>query len=234
MERELKELRQIFFMCVILFMALALIIFPFSLMIFENLYSFLVPANIKMLIINPLNLFLVQIQISAFLAFLASLPFLVYKMSRFVFPALYSMEKRIIKGSASPSIFLFCLGALFALFFLIPMTLKLLNFYALSLPSAETYFEINQFITFTLVAIIACGFSFMLPIFMRTLSALGLVTNEFWKKNFKYSLIAIVILSAIITPDGTGITMLMLSIPLTSLYLAGIVLSKGVTVDGNY
>ena len=103
-----------------------------------------------------------------------------------------------------------------------------MNVYISSLDVA-TYFEINEFISFVLALTLASGLAFMLPIFMRTLSSLGIVESSFWIRNFKYSLIAIVIFTAIITPDGTGVTMLMLSIPLISLYLLGWLLSKGVS-----
>jgi len=229
MEEELKEIRKTALLWFIIFCTFAILLFPFSLTLFQKIYSDLVPANIKILVTNPLNLFFIQIKVSAFFAFLFSLPFLLYRIVRYLSPALYVHERKIIKGFILPSVLLFTLGGLFAYFLLVPLTLKILNSYVLGLSSAETYFEINQFVTFALFAIFLSGISFILPVFMRTLSLLGLVNPKTWMKNFKYSLIAIVILSAIITPDGTGITMLMLSIPLVSLYLAGYALSKGVS-----
>lgn len=242
MVQELDEIRKTLFLWLIVFFAVAVFLFFFnikngflvlstdsiSLTLFQKIYSDLVPKDIKLLITNPFNVLFVQIQVSLFFAFLLSLPVLLYRATSYLSSALKREEKKALKMSIIPSILLFFLGCLFAYFLLIPFTLRLMNVYISSL-SAATYFEINEFISFVLALTLASGLAFMLPIFMRTLSSLGLVDSNFWIRNFKYSLIAIVIFTAIITPDGTGVTMIMLSLPLISLYLLGWVLSKGVS-----
>lgn len=244
---EIDEIRKTLFSWLIVFFLLATFLFFFnlkkieianvslmfpvfstnslSLTIFQKIYSDLVPQNIKLLVTNPLNVLLIQVQVSLFFAFLISLPVLLYKLLLYLFPALYSHEKKMIKRSIIPSFLLFILGCIFAYSLLVPLTLRIMNSYNSPL-NAATYFEINEFITFSLVAIFTSGIAFMLPIFMKVLSNLEIVSPSFWIRNFKYSLIAIAIFTAIITPDGTGVTMVMLSIPLISLYLLGWFLSK--------
>ena len=79
---------------------------------------------------------------------------------------------------------------------------------------------------FVLQFFIAFGVSFQLPLMMYILSLTGLLDNRFWIKNFKYALILIVIFGAFITPDGSGLTMWFISIPMLFLYLLGILLIK--------
>lgn len=246
MVQEIDEIRKNLFFWLVTFIAVAAFLFFFnikeglpqistnslSLTLFQKIYSDLVPQNIKLLVTNPLNVLLIQIQVSLFFAFILSSPLLLYKVVNYLFPALYKHEKKAVIESLVPSALLFVLGTLFAYFLLVPTTLKVMNSYSLAL-SATTYFEINQFITFALLAILVSGVSFMLPIFMKTLSVLGIVESRVWLSNFKYSLIAIAMLTAIITPDGTGVTMLMLSLPLISLYLLGCVISKEVSLVGS-
>jgi sec-independent protein translocase protein TatC len=57
---------------------------------------------------------------------------------------------------------------------------------------------------------------------MYILSLTGLVNNTFWIKNFKFAIILIVLFGAFITPDGSGITMWFISIPMLLLYIIGI------------
>ena len=242
MVQELDEIRKTLFAWLIVFFAFAIFLFFFnikkglpvfstdsiSLTLFQKIYSDLVPKDIKLLITNPFNVLFVQIQVSLFFAFLLSLPVFLYRVTSYLSSALKKEEKKALKMSIIPSILLFFTGCLFAYFFLIPFTLRFMNIYVTSFEAA-TYFEINEFISFVLALILTSGLAFTLPIFMRTLSSLGLIDSAFWIRNFKYSLIAIVIFTAIITPDGTGVTMLMLSIPLISLYLLGWLLSKGVS-----
>lgn len=225
MGNEVEAIRKTLFLWLIVFVVLMVFLFPFSLTLFQKIYSDLVPQNIKMLITNPLNPFFIQIQVAAFFAFLLSLPVLLYRVIAYLFPALYNREKKAILESLVPSGVLFISGCFFAYFLLVPLTLRIMSNYDFGL-NAAVYFEINQFITFALMAIFVSGIAFILPIFMKTLTFLGIVNSRVWLKNFKYSLIAIVILTAIITPDGTGVTMLMLSIPLICLYLLGCCISK--------
>lgn len=232
MSTEFEYLRKSLFLWFVVLLLSAVVVFPFSLGLFQKIYYSLVPQNIKLLILNPLNPFLIQIQVTLFFAFLFSLPILTYKILFYIFPALYKKEKKAILNSLMPSGFLFILGCFFAYFILVPLTLKVMNSYNTVL-NATVYFEINQFITFALFAVVVTGVAFMLPIFMKTLSVLGLVSRSLWIKNFRFSLIAIVIATAIITPDGTGVTMLMLSLPLISLYLLGCIISNDVNKEVN-
>ena len=61
---------------------------------------------------------------------------------------------------------------------------------------------------------------------MYVLSLTGLIDNRFWLKNFRYALIFIVIFGAVITPDGSGLTMWFVSIPMLLLYFLGILIIK--------
>jgi sec-independent protein translocase protein TatC len=89
-----------------------------------------------------------------------------------------------------------------------------------------TFFELSEFISLSLLLIFSSGIVFLLPIFMLGLTSLKIVDKKFWIRNWRYALIAILIFCAIITPDGTGVTMLILALPLIALYLIGCYLAK--------
>ncbi len=89
-----------------------------------------------------------------------------------------------------------------------------------------TFLNISDFINFVLQFFIAFGISFQLPLVMFILSSSGLVSIQFWIKNLKYALLIIIIFGAIITPDGSGITMWFISGPMLALYLIGIAIIK--------
>ena len=61
---------------------------------------------------------------------------------------------------------------------------------------------------------------------MYATSKIGMVDKKFWVKNTRYSIVGIVIFGAIITPDGSGITMWLVSIPMIVLYFIGIKIIK--------
>jgi sec-independent protein translocase protein TatC len=58
---------------------------------------------------------------------------------------------------------------------------------------------------------------------MYAISVSGAVDAGFWRKNIRYAIVAIVIFGAVITPDGSGVTMWFIAGPMIALYLAGMI-----------
>lgn len=244
---ELNELRKSFLPWICLFLFLSIFFFGFGLQktellglsVYYPLPSFhsisayfleiakqdLLSNEVQIVTLNPLNAFLSLVIVSLFLAFIVSFPFFLYKLIRYLGPALYQKEKKAIFKILIPSSFLFISGCLFAYFLLIPLTFKVLYSFATAI-EAEPLFYITQFVTMVLGLMIVVGIIFLLPIFMSLLTYFDIVKGHFWKKNWKYAIFIFLVFSAIITPDGTGITMLLLSLPLTGLYFLGLALTR--------
>ena len=87
-----------------------------------------------------------------------------------------------------------------------------------------TFLNIMDFVTFVLQFLLAFGISFQLPLAMYALSMSGLTDAKFWRKNIRYAIVAIVIFGAIITPDGSGVTMWFIAGPMIALYISGMVI----------
>lgn len=198
-----------------------------SALFFKQIQKDLLIKEMELITTNPLDALWAQIGISFFLAFIITLPFLLYKIISYLSPALFKKEKRAILKALIPSTILFIAGCIFAYFFLIPITFKILYSYVLAL-GAKPFFVISQFISLVLILTIVVGIAFLLPIFMILLSKLGIINADKWKKNWRYAILIFLILAAIITPDGTGITMLLLAAPLTVLYSLGYLGSKNI------
>ncbi|MDG7050540.1 MAG: twin-arginine translocase subunit TatC, partial [Nitrososphaerota archaeon] len=65
---------------------------------------------------------------------------------------------------------------------------------------------------------------FQLPLIMYAATASGLVGVKFWRNNIRYAIVALIIVGAAVTPDGSGVTMWFISGPMIGLYLAGMVI----------
>ncbi|GEM_PF-80686 len=131
---------------------------------------------------------------------------------------------RLIKAIL-PMFLLFIFGVVFSYILVIPFTLNLLYKYGESV-GAETFLTVNDFITFVLQFILGFGIAFQLPVLMYVLSLSGLTDSKFWQKNFRYAIIIITIFGAIITPDGSGVTMWFIALPMIALYAVGIVMIR--------
>lgn len=122
----------------------------------------------------------------------------------------------------SPVFLLFIFGVIFSYVLVIPLTLDFLYKYGESI-GAETLLTVNDFIAFVLQFILAFGIAFQLPVLMYVLSLSGLTDSKFWQRNFRYAIIIITVFGAIITPDGTGVTMWFIALPMIGLYAVGVI-----------
>ena len=243
---ELKELKKVFLSWIIILFLLSVFFFGFGLQQAEvfgqiiyyphpSLHSIsayfletasrnLLPEGVKIVTLNPLNAFLALMVISLLSAFIVSFPFFLYKLIRYLSPALEQKEKKAVFKVLFPSAFLFIGGCFFAYFLLIPLTFRALYSFA-AVIGAEEFFYVMQFVTLVLGLMVVAGIIFLLPVFMGLLVKFGIVEGGFWKKNWRYAIFIFLVFSAIITPDGTGITMMILFVPLTGLYFLGTIVT---------
>jgi sec-independent protein translocase protein TatC len=59
---------------------------------------------------------------------------------------------------------------------------------------------------------------------MYAISVSGMVDSDFWRKNIRYAIVIITIFGAVITPDGSGVTMWFIAGPMIALYLIGMII----------
>lgn len=186
----------------------------------------LVPEGVKLIQTAPGQSLYAQIYVSILLGLTCSIPIIVKEIFGFVSPAISDQTKKItLFRLIFPITILFLSGILFSYYLAIPLTLTFLYQYGQSL-GILSFLNINEFISFVLQFFIAFGVSFQLPLIMYILSLSGLIGLNFWTKNFKYALVIIIIFGAFITPDGSGITMWFIAIPMILLYLIGILSIK--------
>jgi len=133
-----------------------------------------------------------------------------------------SLSKINIIKILLPVFLLFIFGVVFSYLLVIPFTLNFLYSYGESI-GAETFLTVNDFITFVLQFVLGFGIAFQLPIIMYLLSLSGLTDSKFWQKNFRYAIIIITIFGAVITPDGSGVTMWFVALAMIALYAVGII-----------
>ena len=186
----------------------------------------LLPHGVKLIQTAPGQALFAQIYIAFLLSITCTVPLIVKELIGFISPAISNRSKKITYlHYILPITILFLAGIIFSFLVAIPIMLTFLYQYGQSL-GILSFLTINEFINFVLQFFIAFGISFQLPLVMYVLSSTGLIDNRFWIKNFKYALILIIIFGAFITPDGSGITMWFISIPMILLYVLGILSLK--------
>jgi sec-independent protein translocase protein TatC len=186
----------------------------------------LLPEGVKLIQTAPGQSLFAQITVSILLGITSTIPIIVKEIFGFISPAISKKtQTKTFFKFIIPITVLFLTGIIFSFFIAIPVILTFLYQYGQSL-GILSFLNINEFVSFVLQFFIAFGISFQLPLIMYIISLTGLVGIGFWLKNFRYALIAIVIFGALITPDGSGITMWFISFPMLLLYFLGILLIK--------
>ena len=175
---------------------------------------------IQIVVLTPWEAVVVQFKVALFLAAVAISPVSTFEFWRFVAPALKPKEKRMIVRVSVPVVLLFLAVVAMSLLVVLPFTFPFLYGIAIAL-GATPLLQLDEFLDFVLLFSLAFGAAFELPVIMYGLSVVGVVQPTFWKRNWRYSAVAIFIFGAIITPDGSGVTMMLVSIPMLVLYAAG-------------
>ena len=140
-------------------------------------------------------------------------------------PALKEREINVGRTITIPAIGLFIGGCIFSYTLVVPYILDFLYKYGES-AGLVTFLNIMDFVTFVLQFLLAFGISFQLPLIMYAVSLSGLVDTKFWRRNLRYAIIAIIVFGAVITPDGSGVTMWFISLPMIALYFAGMIVAE--------
>ncbi|MEW6605771.1 MAG: twin-arginine translocase subunit TatC [Thermoproteota archaeon] len=180
----------------------------------------LLPDGVDLIQTAPGQAFFAQIYVSALIGLTASIPLIVREISAFIAPAISSKTKIGLLNVFLPAVGLFAAGIAFSYLLVIPYALNFLYQYGEAL-NVATFLTINDFISFVLQFLLGFGIAFQLPILMYGISLTDAVSPEFWRKNFRYAAIILVVFGAIITPDGSGVTMWFVAGPMIALYLAG-------------
>ncbi len=184
--------------------------------------NFLVPPDVRRAVFSPAEAIVVQLETAMFLALLTGMPIAAYHLGKFVAPALYDRERKVILRLVVPAVLLFVVGVALAFFVLLPFTFRFLYSIADTI-GAEKFLKLDEFLGFTLIFTFGFGLTFELPIVMYALTATGLVKAATWRHYWRFATIGIFFFAAVITPDTSGVTMLLVAFPMLGLYVAGYV-----------
>jgi len=172
----------------------------------------------KLIITSPIETVVLSLKIAFAGGFLGALPILFYQLWRFIAPGLYPQEKAVVLPLVLSSTLSFLAGVGFS-YMVIPTIISFLANYTGS--TVEQLFKINEYFSFLLKLVLAFGIVFELPVLSFILTKAGVITPKFLVKNIRYSIVAIFIASAVLTPPDI-ISQLFMSGPLLLLYLVSI------------
>ena len=169
--------------------------------------------------------FFVALKVSFFAALLGALPYILYQIWLFVAPGLYSNEKKMVLPFVIGGTVMFAVGVLFAYYIVTPFGFQFLITFGSFLYTP--LINIEDYVGFFTKIMMGFGIAFELPVFAYFLALLGLVTDKTLKDFFKYAVVLIFILAALLTPPDV-LTQLLMAAPLVLLYGVSILIVRAV------
>ena len=219
---HLAELRSRLISClVVFFIAFALALWqasPLTALILSRGKQF------SFVYISPAELMMNYIRIALVGGVVAAVPVIIYQVWQFLQPGLRRKEKRFVLLILTLGLGLFILGAVFAFEIALPI---ILDFFA-RLDTTDTVHamvSVQEFISYFLTTMITFGVIFECPILVTSLVGVGLVTPNTLQSYFKYVVLIIFTLGAVITPPDVT-SQILVSVPLMALYEISILLSR--------
>lgn len=182
-------------------------------------------ANIKGILIQtaPSEGIIVALKVSFFCALFCCVPIIFWQIWEFVAPGLYRHEKLMILPFVFSGSAMFFAGVAFSYFIAFPYALK----YVLLFGNEEFVANItaSNYITFFTRFVIGFGVAFELPVLAFFAGKIGLITHRTLILRFKYAVVAIFVVAAIITPPDV-LSQILMAVPLVFLYAVSIVILK--------
>ncbi|WP_027326784.1 twin-arginine translocase subunit TatC [Helicobacter pametensis] len=173
--------------------------------------------------LSPAEGVFTAMKVSFFASLVISMPVIFWQMWLFVAPGLYKHEKMIIIPFVLFATIMFAIGASFAYFIVFPFVIKYILMFGNELFSANI--SVENYVTFFTRLILGFGIAFELPVVSYFLAKVGLITDATLKGFFKYAIVIIFIIAAVITPPDV-LSQFFMALPLIGLYGLSILIAK--------
>jgi sec-independent protein translocase protein TatC len=167
--------------------------------------------------------FMVPMKVTALVAFMVALPYVLYQAWAFVAPGLYEHEKRLALPIVVLSTILFLLGVAFCYYFVFGKVFTFINNFApksiTPAPDIEAYFS------FVITMFLAFGVTFEIPILVVLLVRFGAVSVDKLKEARPYVIVGAFVVAAVVTPPDV-LSQFMLAVPMCVLFEAGLFFAR--------
>jgi len=169
------------------------------------------------LVHSPFEGIYTYLRVAFFGGVVFALPAIFYQMWAFVAPGLYSAERRVLLPLVFSSTVLFIVGGLFAYYVIFPAAFP----FFLQVIEAQANLSLDRYLSGVVRMMLAFGVCFQLPVVTWFLARIGLIDHRDMIEGFRYAIVGIFVLAAMITPPEV-LTQMLLALPMCILYGIGI------------
>ena len=191
--------------------------------IIEALQVNLLPDGVTLIAFNWLDSFYIYMAVSFAAGFLISLPYTAYQTYSFLSPAIYEQERKRLITFVAVFISLFTLGVLYAYYVLLPVTFTVLYRFVYQ-TNVIPFYSVKDFFNMILFGLFGSGLFYTFPLIIYFLVTIDLLDLNNLRGIRKQLFVFLAIVTAVITPDPTPVSMLLMTVPFYLIYEATILL----------
>ncbi len=170
---------------------------------------------------GPTEAFFATVKVAFFAAIVLSLPVIFYQFWKLIEPALLTKERRWAVPLFGLAAALFILGLIFCNLVILPLVITFFVDFGME-RSITPQLGVGTYIDFNTKFLLIMGCAFEVPLVMSLLARAGFVHWTLFSRFRRHAILAALIVSAIVTPDATMFTMLLMAVPLMVLYEIGV------------
>lgn len=176
-------------------------------------------ADERMTVTTAIEPYMIYVTVSFYAAIALSIPFFLLQIWKFISPALYKHERAYITPFVGLSSISFVAGAAFAYYVLFPPAAS----YLLGVGHEfKLLLKANDYLDFITIVMLAMGVIFQMPAITYVLARIGIVNAGLMVRTWKVSLIAILIVAAVVSPTNDIPNMMLFAAPMVLLYILSI------------
>ncbi len=180
------------------------------------------PAGEKLAFTGLVDPFMLYMKVALLAGIFVASPVILWQFWLFVSPALYRHERSIVVPFVVLTTVFFLSGGYFGYKIAFPMVVKFLLSVGQDFRQVIT---INEYFSMASKVILGLGLVFELPVLIMVLARFGIVTAKFLLRYFRFAVLVIFIIAAIITPTPDIPTQCVFALPMIGLYLLGVLVA---------
>lgn len=183
------------------------------------------PFSIHLMNVGLTEQFMIHLKTAFYAGVLVALPYIIYQLFHFVSPALYDNERKYATLLCTSGYLMFMLGTALNYLLIFPLTVRFLGTYQVS-PDVANMLTLQSYMDTLLMMNLVMGIVFELPVVSWLLGKMGLINAQTMRVWRKHAVVAILVVSAIITPTTDAFTLFVVALPIWLLYELSIMIVK--------
>jgi sec-independent protein translocase protein TatC len=161
--------------------------------------------------------FMTHMRVSIYAGLLLASPYVLYQLFGFIAPGLYQNERRAAIWIVVSAYVMFIIGTMVDYLLIFPLTVRFLGTYQVS-PDVANMLTLQSYIDTLIGMSFVMGVVFELPVVCAILGKMGLINGTLMSQYRRHAVVAILVISAIITPTTDAFTLLVVALPIWLLY----------------